>query len=162
MRSRKRAVCGAIGVALAIAAGVAPPAGAQLTHDCRVADGGRILAANTDRATFGGNATTTGGQQLGHQVYVDHGPTTPLRFRSVVMTAVLCNPDARRALMIGTGTVELPSGAEQAVQYEIEVGDFGEFPFSPPDSYRITLTGGFSYTSGEQPVEQGNIQISFP
>ncbi|HEX8744762.1 MAG TPA: post-COAP-1 domain-containing protein [Thermoleophilaceae bacterium] len=140
------------------AAAIAQPASAQLVFDCQIGDGGRIPTASGDQATFGGSASTSG-VQLGHQVYVDHGPATPLRFRSLTMNAIVCDPDGRRADMAGTGTVELPSGAQQVVGYDIRVRDLGELPFSPPDTYRITLSNG--YDSGEQLVRQGNIQIEF-
>jgi hypothetical protein len=165
MGTRKRAGHGALATALAIGAMAAQPAAAQVVDPpdlfdtpCLVSNGGRITAANGDRANFGGHAANDGALR-GHQVYVDHGPVSPFRFQSLTVTFLACFEDGRNAEMTGTGTVDLPSGAQQLVQYLIRVRDLGELPQSPTDTYRITLSNG--YDSGEQPVEHGNIQILF-
>ena len=156
MRGRVRMGFGAAVAALAIAGAGAQPAGAQLFAECVVSGGGQILAANGDMANFGGSASTQR-PQLGHEVYIDHGPATEFRFRSLVMTAVVCDPDARRAELIGTGEV-LTGLGQQIVQYRIVM-------FAPnnrggvPDFYRIMFPG---YDSGQQPVEHGNITLHFP
>jgi hypothetical protein len=122
-----------------------------------VSDGGQILTAAGSPATFGGSASSTRGVQLGHQVYIDRGPVTGFRFRSITMTAMLCNADARRAEMYGTGEVTTQLGLSQPVEYRIAV--LGVRSTSQvPDTYRITLSNG--YDSGEQPVEHGQIEVS--
>ena len=170
MRSTKRAGHGALATALAITAVAAQPAAAQVGDPagaviaelfdtpCLVSNGGRITAANGDRANFGGHAANDGALR-GHQVYVDHGPATPFRFTSITVTFLACFEDGRNAEMVGTGTVDPAVGPQQIVQYLIRVRDLGELPQSPTDTYRITLSNG--YDSGEQPVEHGNIQILF-
>ena len=158
MTGTMRARFGAVAAAMVVAGVMAQPAGAQLTSPCEVADGGRIIAANGDPATFGGSAGTSR-TRLANQVYVDHGPATPFRFHSILTTAVVCDPDARRADLAGTGIVETEAGSEQVVQYVIRLFDAGELPVSGFDSYGITLSNG--YNSGEQLVRQGNIQIFF-
>ena len=157
MRGRIRLVQGAAAAALAIAGAAAPPAGAQIVTDCTISGGGRILAANGDEATFGGSASSMR-RQLANEVYIDHGPVTPLRFRSLFTTVVMCNLDARRGEIVGTGEVHTELGV-QLVEYRIAV-------FVPtsnanlPDFYRITLSNG--YDSGEQPVERGNLVMHGP
>ena len=168
MRSRIRAGSGAFATALAVAAMAGQPAAAQTIDlpevinifdtPCIVSDGGRITAVTADPADFGGSASNTGTLR-GHQLYVDHGPTTPFRFRSLTVTALACFEDGRFAEMTGTGIVDLPTGAQQAVRYYIRLFDGGEQPQFAPDAYRILLSNG--YTSGDQLVEQGNIQILF-
>jgi hypothetical protein len=153
--------CGAAVAALAIAGAGAQPAGAQILPpaECVVSGGGQIVAANGDMANFGGSASTER-SHLGHEVYIDHGPATEFRFRSLVMTAVVCDPDARRADLVGTGEV-LTGLGQQIVEYRIAM-------FVPnnrggtPDFYRITLSPPFPYDSGLQPVERGNITLHFP
>jgi hypothetical protein len=155
MRRRIRAAGGAAALAVALMAGGAQPASAQLIEsDCMVSGGGRLLAANGDPATFGGSAATER-SQVGHQVYIDHGPVTPIRFRSLTMTALVCNLDARTAEMIGTGQVDTALGP-QLVQYRIAVFDPTRGAIVS-DRYRITLSNG--YDSGERPVVHGNITI---
>jgi hypothetical protein len=157
MRARHRAAIGA--VASMAALGIAQPASAQFfPSDCMESGGGQIITADGDPATFGGNASTErrSATRLGNQVYIDHGPVTPLRFRSITLDRMVCNLDARTAEMSGEGRVTTALGPEQPVDYEIEV-------FAPsnqsslPDFYRITLSNG--YTSGFQPVVHGNINL---
>jgi hypothetical protein len=155
MKVRIGAIHGALALALLLVAISAQPASAQVFFPpCFVSDGGRITAANGDEASFGGSAATERAQ-LGHQVYVDHGPLTAFRFMSLTMTTLLCDPDGRRAEMHGTGTVTTATGAEQIVAYRIEMADFTDGRLA--DLYRITLSNG--YDSGPQPVVQGNIQV---
>jgi hypothetical protein len=154
MKSRMRAGFGAVAAAVAVAAGVAQPAGGQLILDCTVSGGGRLLTASGDQATFGGSASSEGVVR-GHEVYIDHGPATPIQFRSLVVTAVVCNLDARRAEIVGTGEVQT-GFSTQIVQFRIAV--LAVQPQSQvPDTYRITLSNG--YDSGEQPVLAGNITM---
>jgi hypothetical protein len=154
MKRTRRAVLGVL-AASAMLGAAQPASGQVIESDCLVAGGGRIVAANGDQATFGGSAATQRAR-VGQEVYIDHGPVTQLRFRSLVTTAVVCDLDARRAEIIGTGEVVTDLGVPQIVQYRIAV-------FAPnnrggsPDFYRITLSNG--YDSGEQPVLQGNINL---
>ncbi|HEX8054030.1 MAG TPA: hypothetical protein VF517_13650 [Thermoleophilaceae bacterium] len=155
MRGRHCAVvCALVAAAVSSTAG---PASAQIfPGDCFVSDGGRILTATGSPATFGGSASSTSGAQLGHQVYIDDGPLTGFRFRSIAMTAMLCNLDAHRAEMYGSGEVTTQLGLSQPVEYRIAV--LGVRSTSQvPDTYRITLSNG--YDSGEQPVIDGNIAV---
>ena len=154
---KRRAAFAGAAAATAIAAGGAQPASAQLFADCHIGGGGQILAANGDQATFGGSASATVAQSVAHQVYVDHGPAARFRFRSLPVAAVVCNPDARRAELTGTGVVDPETGPDQVVAYEI--GLFAPNGRQLDDTYRLTLSNG--YTSGEQPVERGNITIVF-
>jgi hypothetical protein len=94
----------------------------------------------------------------GSEVYIDHGPATPLRFTALTVTAVVCDPDARRAEITGTGEVWTELGTE-LVAYTIGVfatGSGGD----ATDTYHITLSNG--YDSGEQPVLRGNIVMHSP
>ncbi len=154
MRIRHLAV---LGVVASIAAlGAAPSASGQFfPSDCRVSGGGQLLGENGERATFGGSAEREGPTAArGHEVYVDHGLVTELRFRSLTVAAMTCNLDARTAEITGQGVVDA-NGVQEIVQYKIEV-------FAPNnrtgsrDFYRITLSNG--YDSGLRPVI-GNIVI---
>jgi hypothetical protein len=161
MSSRMRAGLGAAAAALTIGSVAAAPAGGQLPgQSCQISDGGRILTAGGGTATFGGSAATSR-ERLGHQVYVDHGPTTPLRFRSFLITEILCIEDGRQADIRGMGFVDLATAPPQEVRFHIRVRDLGELPFSPPDTYYLETAGAVTYSSGEQPVTTGNIQITF-
>ena len=157
MKARNLAALGVL--ASTVALGAAQPASAQFfPSDCMESGGGQIIAANGDPATFGGNASSErrSATRLGNQVYVDHGPFTTMRFRSITMDAMVCNLDARTAEMSGERRVTTGLGTEQPVDYQIEV-------FAPnnrgglPDFYRITLSNG--YNSGLQPVVHGNINL---
>jgi hypothetical protein len=156
MRAGHRAVIGALVAMGALA--MAQPANAQFfPSDCRVSGGGQIVSATGDRATFGGSAVREGPTAArGHEVFIDHGPATELRFRSLTVNAMVCNLDARTAVLTGQGRVETDLGLGEIVQYRIEV-------FAPnnrggsPDFYRITLSNG--YESGFQPVVHGNIVL---
>ena len=158
MRGMHRAAIGAL--ASVAVMGAAQPASAQFfPGDCMESGGGQIIAANGDPATFGGNASSErrSATRLGNQVYIDHGPATALRFRSLTMDQMTCNLDARTAEMSGEGRVSTQLGPDQPVEYTIEV-------FAPnnrgglPDFYRITLSNG--YDSGFQPVVHGNINLT--
>jgi hypothetical protein len=153
MRAGTRAGVGALVAVAAFAA--ATPANAQFfPGECMVSGGGQITAANGDQATLGGMADSD--KLVAHEVYVDHGPATQLRFRSLTLNAMICNLDARTAELTGQGRVDTGSALDQLVQYRIEI-------FAPnnrggvPDFYRITLSNG--YDSGQQPVLRGNLVL---
>jgi hypothetical protein len=116
---------------------------------CKVTAGGRILAANGDKATFGGNAMGAG--PSGEEEYQDHGATLNLNVHSTAVLAVSCSPDGTSASIFGTATV---NGAG-SVMFRIDVRDLGE-PGSS-DRYRIRLSSG--YDSGDQQLVSGNVQI---
>jgi hypothetical protein len=154
MKRTHRAVIGVLVSTAALAA--AGPASGQVVNDCMESGGGKIVAASGDDATFGGNATFTGGVSVAHQVYVDHGPATELRFRSLTANLVFCNLDAHTAEMTGQGVASTPLGVDQLVQYRISVT--GNRPIAQAgDRYRIMLSNG--YDSGDQPVVHGNINV---
>lgn len=153
MRAGQRAVIAALAAVSAL--GAAQPASAQVfPNDCMVSGGGQITAANGDQATLGGMADSD--RLIAHEVYVDHGPATDLRFRSLTLNAMVCDLDAHTAEFTGQGRVETAFGVGELVQYRIEI-------FAPnnrgglPDFYRITLSNG--YDSGEQPVLRGNLVL---
>jgi hypothetical protein len=144
----KRTFQGALAAA-AIALATSQPAHAQFfPGECAVSGGGQIVSPSGDRATFGGTADSE--RLLAHEVYVDHGPATELRFRSLTMNAMICNLDARTVEFTGQGVATTALGVEQPVQYRIEM-----IARRFSDAYRITLSNG--YDSGLQPVLHGNI-----
>ncbi len=151
MKGHRRAI---VAATLALGAVAAAPADAQIVTDCSVSGGGRIMTVSGDQATFGGHVTSLGAT-MGNEVYVDHGPVTPIRFRSLTITGVVCNFDARTADIFGTGQVETELGSE-FVGFRISVTEVRAIA-QVPDRYRITLSN--LYDSGEQPVFQGNITI---
>ncbi|HEX5824790.1 MAG TPA: post-COAP-1 domain-containing protein [Candidatus Limnocylindrales bacterium] len=116
---------------------------------CKVTYGGRITAANGDKATFGGNAKGTG--PSGQEEYQDHGPAMDINVHSIDVQAVLCSDDGLSASIFGTATID----GLGSVDYRIDVTDLGE-PGSS-DTYRIRLSNG--YDSGVQTLSGGNVQI---
>ncbi len=156
MKSKHLAVLGT--VALTIALGAAQPASAQsFPGECAESGAGQITAASGDRANFAGSASNEGGVFVGRQLYVDHGPATPVRFRSVTVDAMICNLDAHTAEIIGQGTATDALGVDQLVGYRISVAAFRPVA-QAGDRYRIELSNG--YDSGDQPVDRGNINIT--
>lgn len=119
------------------------------TAGCKVTYGGRITAANGDKATFGGNAKADG--LNGNENYRDHGPATAMHVKSTAILAVICSADGTSASIFGTATVD---GAG-SFDFRIDVRDLGEPGTS--DRYRLRLSNG--YDSGDQQLEGGNIQI---
>ncbi|HEX6132070.1 MAG TPA: post-COAP-1 domain-containing protein [Actinomycetota bacterium] len=119
------------------------------TEGCKVTGGGRIVAANGDKATFGGNAKGDG--PSGQEQYQDHGPAMDLNVHSIEILAVTCSADGTSASIFGTATV---NGAG-SFDFRIDVKDLGE-P-GDTDRYRIRLSNG--YDSGDQQLVGGNIQI---
>ena len=116
---------------------------------CKVTYGGRITAANGDRATFGGNANGKGPK--GNENYQDHGPVADLHVKSIEIQSVTCNTAGTQAGIFGTASI---NGAG-TFDFRIDLEDLGE-PGSS-DTYRIRLSNG--YDSGEQTLEGGNVQI---
>jgi hypothetical protein len=116
---------------------------------CKVTYGGRITAANGDKATFGGNAKADG--LKGQEQYTDHGPATPMNVHSIDVRAVTCSADGTQASIFGRATI---NGAG-SFDYRIDLKDLGEPGRN--DTYRIRLSNG--YDSGERRLEGGNVQI---
>jgi hypothetical protein len=119
------------------------------TAGCKVTYGGRITAANGDKATFGGNANADG--LKGQEQFRDHGPVVDINVHSINVLSVACSADGTQATIFGTATID---GAGE-FDYRIDLKDLGE-PGST-DTYRIRLEGG--YDSGEQTLLGGNVQI---
>ncbi len=121
--------------------------------DAKITDGGWIMAANTDRANFGGNASVDkDNNATGQQEYQDQGPVQPMNVHSIDITATTCNPAFTEASIYGEATID---GSGMWV-FRIDVVDSP----STTDRYRIrvmTMTG--LYDSGDQPLKGGNITI---
>jgi hypothetical protein len=122
--------------------------------EVKITNGGWIIAANLDRASFGGNARTDGeGSASGNEEYQDHGPASPMNVKGNVL-AVICEtvPPTNTATIYGEATID---GAGSFI-YRLRVEDNGEGG-KGVDKYWITLDNG--YTSGNQTLRGGNVQI---
>ncbi len=118
------------------------------TAGSKVTMGGTITT-NGDRATLGGNAQAKSSTAVAGQLeYTDHGPASPVKFRSVTVESVICSGVG--CIIRGTGTAN-----GQPVSYRIDVRDNGE-P-GRADTYRIQLSNG--YDSGERVLDGGNVQV---
>jgi hypothetical protein len=118
-----------------------------------ITNGGLITAANGDRATFGGNARVgDDGGAPGQEEYQDHGPAQRMNVKSIEVLAVVCDPGANEASMYGVATVD----GSGRFFYRVKVRDVAE-PGAGHDTYWIVLQNG--YTSGEQVLEGGNVQV---
>lgn len=116
---------------------------------CKVTYGGRITAANGDKATFGGNAK--GSRPAGQEEFQDHGPAVVINVHSINVLAVTCSADGTDASIFGKATIN----GSGSFDYRIDVQDLGE-P-GTTDTYRIRLSNG--YDSGEQVLSGGNVQV---
>jgi hypothetical protein len=121
------------------------------TAGCKVTHGGRITAANGDKATFGGNAQVPAAGPKGQEEYQDHGPAQPRNVKSINVQAVTCSADKTQASIFGQATID---GA-LSFDDRIDLKDLGGPGTS--DTYRIRLSDG--YDSGEQTLAGGNVQI---
>jgi len=121
------------------------------TPGCKVTYGGRITAANGDKATFGGNAQVPASGPQGQEEYQDHGAAADINVHSLTVDTVVCSADGTSASIFGTATVN----GGGSYNYRIDLKDLAEPGTS--DRYRIRLSNG--YDSGEQVLEGGNIQI---
>src|SRR4029079_19087224 len=74
------------------------------TEGCKVTYGGRIIAANGDTATLGGNAKAAGPK--GQEEFQDHGPAVDMNVHSIDVQAVLCSADGLSASIFGTATID--------------------------------------------------------
>jgi Beta-propeller repeat len=126
------------------------------TPRCSVNQGGRITAANGDRATFGGDARSDAAANVrGQETYRDHGPAQPQGVKSIRILALTCNQARTEATIFGEATID-GSGTHA---FQIEVQDLGE-PGTGIDTYRIVLDTG--YDSGVHALEAGNVRIQKP
>jgi hypothetical protein len=120
--------------------------------DCEVTitQGGMIILANGDPATFGGVASVKLGIVSGQEEYQDHGPFTPMNVHSINVTMVQCTNDRQAASIFGTATIN----GSGSFDFQIDVEDNGEPGTS--DVYRMRVNG---YDSGPQTLKGGNVQI---
>ncbi len=143
--------------------GAGEPAGAATktwilpasTPLCQVSitNGGRIIASNGDKATFGGNAQVPrSGQPKGNQEYQDHGPALNINVKSTKILAVACSADRKQASIYGQATIN----GSGSYAFRIDVRDVAE-PGVGKDTYRMLLSNG--YDSGAGILQAGNIQI---
>jgi hypothetical protein len=125
--------------------------------EVKITYGGWIIAANTDRGSFGGNAKATGPKSpSGQEEYQDHGPAIPpMDVHSIDVLAVTCTLDFKQGSIFGTATI---NGSGTFV-YRIDVQDNAE-PGTGQDKYGIRLSNG--YDSGLQTLKGGNVQIHKP
>jgi len=121
------------------------------TAACQVtiSDGGWIIAANGDRASFGGSAKEKGGQLRGQQVYQDHGPAQTFTANATSVSAMTCS--GTDATIYGTATIN----GDGSYFFRIEVSDVSKNGKS--DRYGILLSNG--YDSGKMLLRGGNIII---
>jgi hypothetical protein len=122
------------------------------TPGCKVTGGGRIVAANGDKATFGGNAMVPASVPKGSEEYQDQGPAVSQNVHSIDVLVVTCSSDGKSASIFGTATIN----GSGSVDFRIDVIDNGE-PGAGTDRYRIRLST--SYDSGDQTLVGGNIQL---
>lgn len=78
-----------------------------------------------DSATFGGNARVSmSGATSGQQEFQDHGPMQALRFKALMVQAVICSEDesVMSAEIYGIGSVD----GQGEFEYQIKLEDQGE------------------------------------
>jgi hypothetical protein len=115
-----------------------------------ITDGGWIVTASGDRASFGGVAKVTkDGQTQGEQVYQDHGPAATFTVKSTQVLALTCS--GNEATIYGSATI----ASNVPVLFRIRVKDTAKS--GKGDMYGILLSNG--YTSGDQLLRGGNITI---
>jgi hypothetical protein len=124
----------------------------SLFCDVKITDGGFIIALNTDKASFGGNAKSDNGVLSGSQLYQDHGPMQPMTVKSINVMAVVCNSSFTSASIFGQATID----GSGSFNYRILVQDLNKTNPLLSDTYGILLPG---YYSGEQQLGGGSITI---
>jgi hypothetical protein len=125
--------------------------------DAKITDGGWIIARNTDRANFGGNASVDkDGNPTGQQEYQDQGPIQPMNVHSTKITATTCNDSFTEASIFGEATIDGTAPGPGQWVFRIDVVDMGSAS-TMGDRYRIRLSNG--YDSGDQALKGGNITI---
>jgi Bacterial Ig-like domain (group 1)/Beta-propeller repeat len=129
-----------------------PPASTAFC-EVTITNGGWIIADNTDRANFGGNAKVSadGTSVQGQEQYQDQGPMAPLNMHSISLLATTCSNDLTSASIYGTATID-GSGTHM---FRIDVTDMGTSGAN--DSYGIILDTG--YASGQKQLQGGNVTI---
>jgi hypothetical protein len=119
----------------------------------KITQGGRIVTAEGDDATFGGNASVdAAGAASGQEEYQDHGPASELDFHSLDIASVVCSEDSKEASIFGDGSVD----GSGSFAFRIRVRDEAE-PGAGADVYGILLANG--YASGDRTLVGGNVQI---
>lgn len=119
--------------------------------EIKITNGGWIIAANGDRASFGGNAKADAdGNVSGQEEYQDHGPAQPFNLHGNVLV-VVCSADGTSATIFGEATID-GTGSHT---YRIDVRDLAE-PGKGSDHYRMRVN---TYDSGDQILRGGNVQI---
>jgi len=117
-----------------------------------VTNGGWIIAANGDRANFGGNAKSDEDSNVsGQEEYQDKGPADPFNLHGEPLV-ITCGSDGTSATIFGQATVD-GAGSHD---FRIDVRDLAE-PGRGQDHYRIQVDTG--YDSGDQILQGGNVQI---
>ena len=120
--------------------------------EIRITNGGWIVTASGDRASFGGNArANASGQTSGQEEYQDHGPVQPLNVHSINVLAIVCE-GTMQASIFGQATIN----GSGSFYYRIRVWDLAE-PGIGHDRYWMLLQTG--YNSGEHVLRGGNVQI---
>jgi len=119
--------------------------------------GGWIIAQNTDKANFGGNAKVDSqNNPQGQEEYQDQGPVQPMNVHSIDVLSVVCPQTMPpSASIFGNATID-GSGSHL---YRIDVEDVAE-PGKGMDTYRIRIPDASNYDSGaNNKLKGGNIQI---
>jgi hypothetical protein len=120
--------------------------------EVKITQGGWIVAANGDRASFGGNASSSEeGATQGQEQYQDHGPVQRINVHSINVLAIVCD-GSTEASIYGQATID----GGGSFFYRIKVKDLSK-PGRGIDTYWILLANG--YNSGEQALRGGNVQI---
>lgn len=124
----------------------------QSTPGCKITYGGRIRAANGDKATFGGNDQAhNDGAPTGQQEYQGHGPAQAMNVHTIDVKTVTCSAHRTHVTILGNATID----GSGTFAYRIDMNDVGEPGVS--DTYRVRLNNG--YDSGDSRLELGNVQI---
>ena len=125
----------------------------QSTPGCKVTYGGRIMAANGDKATFGGNAKAhpKKASPQGQEQFQDHGPAADMNVHSISVLAVTCNAAGTAASIFGKATID----GSGSFDYRIDLQDLGEPGRN--DTYRLRLSTG--YDTGVRTLRGGNVQV---
>jgi hypothetical protein len=122
------------------------------TPGCKVSAGGRITAANGDRATFSASLRATSETDVRGKVqYVDRGPAERFTLRPLTIETLVC--DGASATIGGAGTTH-----GEVVDFTIDLVDAGEPGLA--DTYRLRLSSG--YDSGTRELDGGNVQVRSP
>jgi Bacterial Ig-like domain (group 1) len=122
------------------------------TPGCRVTNGGWIIAPDGGKGHFAGNARIAkDGTLRGQERYMDRGIAN-IDVRSIEVLAIVCKNNMGLADIYGRATVN-GTGSHY---FRIEVTDPDSARGS--DTYGITLDTG--YTTGDQPVRAGKVEIA--